>query len=204
MGDPIQIPQLTAFGIAVAAIVSAFGVIISPLLMAWLLDRNQARAKQKDYERQDAVAKRLLDRQDLADKRTEEVAEQAKEVARQQAAHADEVARRLAENTAKQDAVNREKTSKLDQIHVLVNSGLTAALEGQMEYAVANLALMEDNIARLRSEGKRPSEQTLVLIDHAKAKIVMLAAQLRERSAAEAAIAEKERLDPSKQSKPNG
>jgi len=150
--------------LVVAAIVAAGG-IVSPIIMAWLTNRNARRMKEDDYARQDLVAARLMRRQDEAESKAAEVAAQAAEAARL-----------LVVSNRKQEDIAIVTGAKLDQIHTLVNSNLTAAMQDQLDARISNLALLTELAA-----SKQPSAETQGVIDATRIKISELTNTLANR-----------------------
>ena len=86
----------------------------------------------------------------------------------------DEVAARVAEATARQAADASRVTTKLDEIHTLVNSNMTAAVRGELVaveaqmFLASRLAKFEsgpDDAAVLRALAARIAELRAVLTD---------------------------------------
>jgi hypothetical protein len=105
------------------AAIGAMGIVVSPLLLAYLTGRQRAKEKIEDWRRQDAVA-----------------AQAAEAAALLLAANADVA--RIAKATA--EGVN----GKLNQIHELVNSTLTGALEDQLLAREQLLVMMRRDLNR--------------------------------------------------------
>lgn len=72
--------------------------------------------------------------------------------------------------------------SKLDEIHTLVNSNMTAALESELSAHKASLALLEETITLKNDLGTAPSRETLKRVQDIKRKIAELEAKLRDRA----------------------
>lgn len=142
----------------VAAIV-AIGTVFSPLLLSWLTGRQRRAEKKQDWKRQD------------------EVAEQAAKAA----------ALLLAQNkvvAAAAGIINE----KLDTIHTLVNSQMTAALQSESDAITRELAMMKEVIALKRASGQEPSQGALEAIVATEAKIAELRAVLADRNVSQAEI----------------
>lgn len=160
-----RIATKNTFMVAMAGILAAF---ISPFLVSWQVNRNARRQKIDDYARQDQIAER------------------ASEAARQQLMHQDRIAARgeeIASMAAEKAATLAVvQTAKIDQIHTLVNSNLTA-------YMQATLDTLRLLLISLNKENE-PSAETLKVIANTRLKIAELEAQIGDRlkSAAEAAI----------------
>jgi hypothetical protein len=131
--------ESTAY-VAIAGILAAS--IVGPALLSQLSARQRRAERKEDYARQDAVAAAAEDREQRQEAAAKEVAVQAKEAAelllaeqRATTARTDEVARVAAEATARTDG-------KLNQIHELVNSTLTGAMQSQLVAMEAQLAMI--------------------------------------------------------------
>lgn len=145
-------------GIAVALIV-ALSSTIGPMLMAWLTNRHLRKQKIEDYRRQDEVARK-----------------------------AEEVAVRVASNArAMQLAGERQEKfavitqGKLDVIHALVNSSMTAAMQAELDATVRELAMMREVILLNRIAGKEPSVDALAAVELTATRISELATALSDR-----------------------
>lgn len=85
--------------------------------------------------------------------------------------------------TARDTAAETAKstTERLEQIHVLVNSNFTRAIEGELDSRRANLALMQAAVASRRDLSQEPSPETLATIEAAKVRIAELIISLDDR-----------------------
>lgn len=133
------------------------GGIIGPLLLARQINRQRREERLEDYKRQDVVAQRLTDRQDAA-------ARQSAETAKLLLAANERVARDTA-------ATN----GKLDVIHTLVNSTLSAALQAELDATVRELTWMR------RASGTRPGAEERATIEATELRIQELRAVLLDR-----------------------
>ena len=79
------------------------------------------------------------------------------------------------------DDSSHTQSAKLDQIHTLVNSNLTASLKDQLDTRRAYLIVLTESIAYKKTAGEVPSSETLGFIDATKIKIAELEAQLADR-----------------------
>lgn len=114
--DAIWIALIVAIPTAVAA--------ATPLTVGYLTARAHRQDRREDWVRQDQVAARLEARQEAAARKTAEVA-------------------RLLVQTDKRAAVTAEAIDgKLNQIHELVNSTLTGAIEAQLLATEQQVILM--------------------------------------------------------------
>lgn len=88
----------------------------------------------------------------------------------------DQVAARVAEAAEALVADNTKVTEKLDQIHTLVNSNMTAAIRGELVATEAQLLLAR------RLAALEPSAEDKELFDTLNARIAELQATVHERS----------------------
>ena len=156
------VPVAQTSAVLAGGIIAALGGFISPFVMAWLTNRNARRMKIDDYARQDEIAKRLSERQDAAEDKAAEVAKQAAEAARL-----------LVESNRKQENIAKIQGAKLDQIHTLGNSNLTAAMQNELDARRATVVVLK----RLPN----PSKEETSEIEGNQAKMAELDAQLRDR-----------------------
>lgn len=164
------------FWIALFALLAAS--LSSPLAVAWY----QAR-KTREVATQAVLAAEILERKQT------EVATQAAEAARllsekqaEIAAQAAEAARLLLSSNAeiaKQARTSQIQTvSRLDAIHTLVNSNMTAAMERELSATRAMLASMRDVIDVKEDRGIPVQPETRVVIVEVEKRITELVADL--------------------------
>lgn len=137
----------------ILALIAALSAALSPVIMSLITERNRAKGAEE--------AAKLS------------AAKLAAEWARQ-----DVVADLLKRSTAAQAVVAVDQGQKLDQIHLLVNSNMTAEMQKGLESHKALLALLV-----------RLAPKETARIKALEAQIVELEAQLRERAAAAIAAA---------------
>jgi hypothetical protein len=137
------------------ALIVATASLTGPLLLARANARARRNEKQEDYARQDAVA-----------------------------AQAAEAARLLLAENKKVAETAAVTNDKLDVIHVLVNSNMTAAMQGQLVALKAQLVLMQK-----LAEQKVSTEDEIGAIKAVQAQIAELEAALTDRLAATAVVA---------------
>ena len=137
--------------VQIAMIVAAFG-FAGPVIMSLVTYWVHRNETLRDYARQDAVAARLL-------VSNERVAETAK--------------------TAADGLV--VTNSKLDMIHTLVNSQMTAALESELAATQRELAMMREVISLKSAAGHAPNIETLSEIKAIEGKVVELKSRLSDR-----------------------
>lgn len=129
------------------ALIVAFAGVAGPLFLSYLNNRQRHAERAEDYARQDAVA-----------------------------AKAAEAAELLLESNKAVAATAKVTNNKLDVIHTLVNSTLTAAIEAQLEATVQQLEWMRHVVA-LSTNGE-PSRDAIVAIE---SKIAELRVALKDR-----------------------
>jgi hypothetical protein len=148
----IAAPATDWTAIWLALIAMATG-IGSPFILAWQLHRNSAAVRRADWARQDAVA-----------------------------AKAEEAARLLLAANERVSEDSKITNGKLDVIHELVNSSMTAAMQGEHDAMTRELAMMREVIALKKANGHAPSVETLGTIEATEARIAELNAMLADRS----------------------
>lgn len=134
--------------------------------------RIRAEERREDWARQDEVADRLA-------RRTDEAAARAHEVAMQ----TQEAAQLLLVNNRAVAAQSRAANTKLDVIHTLVNSNMTAALQGELDAARAQLVTLRELIGLRVAQGQEPNDDTRSALATLEDKVGRLAANLRDRIA---------------------
>jgi len=80
------------------------------------------------------------------------------------------------------EEVNNTTTYKLDSIHILVNSNMTAAMQSELDAITRELAMMKEVIALNRAAGREPSIEAVEALQLTEIKIDELAAQLDDRA----------------------
>jgi hypothetical protein len=146
----------------IALIVAAPAAAV-PVLVAWITGVQRRKEKKQDYARQDAVADRLAARQDAI------------------AAKAAEKAELLLDANERVAHTAMLTQEKLDVIHVLVNSNMTAAMQAELtameEVLAMRLELAEDRTAA----GQQPRPELLAAITNARSKVAELRSALSDR-----------------------
>jgi hypothetical protein len=143
--------------IVVALIVS----VIAPSIVSVLAGHQRRKEKDHDWERQDEVARRAA-----------EVAEDLV-IANEHVVAATQV---IAENAA-------ATHEKLEVIHGLVNSAMTAAMRAELDETKSSLVLMEEVLALHAQAGQAATPETRAAISEKKAKVVSLTAAFENRLA---------------------
>lgn len=88
-------------------------------------------------------------------------------------------------NWARQDELAAKTNGKLDVIHTLVNSQLTAAMQSELDAIVRELAMMLEVIELKKAAGFEPTPDALAALAAAQAKIAELTAALEDRAKAQ-------------------
>src|SRR5688572_18678682 len=70
---------------------------------------------------------------------------------------------------------------KLDTIHILVNSNMTAAMQAELDATVRELAMMREVISLNKAAGRKPSAEAIAALEMTQEKINELRSQLEDR-----------------------
>jgi hypothetical protein len=146
------------------ALITAFVGILSPLLMAWQVNRNQRVLKKLDWDRQDQVANRL------------------EEAAKTASARATEVAAALIDSNQLIADSAKETGAQLKQIHTLVNSDKTAGMERERVLLRANSVLQSSNLKLMKMQGVEPSDEEIAALETTNILLAELEKDLEERA----------------------
>jgi hypothetical protein len=144
--------------------------------------------KQRDWDRQDVVARRvedaareavetarlLAERQDAAELRAHEVAKQAEQAAALLVASNERVSVEAARSSA-------YVSGQLQQIHTLVNSNMTAAMQAELDARQAQLITLRELLALKTDVDHMPSREVLNTVALLETKIAELEANLADR-----------------------
>jgi hypothetical protein len=157
----------------ILGVLVALSTFLSPLLMAWLTNRNRQQERAQDFARQDLVAERAnLVAVDLV-KRQDDAAEKAATAARLLLAANERVAQ-----------TSKMTNDKLDVIHTLVNSNMTAALKAEFDATERELTMMIEVVELKRLGGHLPTVESLAAIEATRVKISELRSTLDDRAKA--------------------
>ena len=103
--------------------------------------------------------------------------------------------RLVAVETAAAEA--KTANTKLDQIHTLVNSNLTAEFENELELLQSNLALLKAAAETQQATGITPSAETIGVIENTRLRILRLTSVVADRKLqAEIAATQKGEVKP--------
>lgn len=174
--------QLNGIWLAVVASISAaITSTIAPILLGYFTYRQRRQEKRDEYERTDAVAEKA-----------EEVAQQAAEAARlliESNKEVADIAREVALVTAEATAKTDQKLEVLDQgqkeIHTLVNSSMTAAMQGELLATSGQYAMMVEVIDLKKTQGHQPTVEALAALETTRARVADLTTQLEDRRLAQ-------------------
>jgi hypothetical protein len=135
-------------------------------------DQRHREDRQADWDRQDSVAAK-------AAKATEDLAESQKKIADQAAV----AARLLLANNERVATSQLETNGRLDVIHGLVNSTLSAAMQSEFDATKRELAMMREVMALKQSAGLEPTEETIAAIIATETRLAELDQTLIDRKA---------------------
>jgi hypothetical protein len=142
-------------GVWLGMIVAATTLVtstVAPVTMAIVTARQTRADKKADWARQDAVAKKAEEAAALLLKANE----------------------RVAENT-------RLTQNKLDVIHTLVNSQMTAAMQAELDATARELAMMQEVITLKEVAGHIPTAEAISAVESTRAKLAELRARIEDR-----------------------
>jgi hypothetical protein len=159
--------QMATIGDAV--LISAI-VAISTAAQLVLTSRAKRKEKDQDYAREDAVAKQAAEAARLLVERQDAMASKAAEAARL-----------LAVNTEAVAKTAQRTSDKLDVIHTLVNSNMTAAMQAELDATVREAAMIQEVMDLKKTSGVDPTVEALAALKSARNKIAELTSTLTDR-----------------------
>ncbi len=130
--------------------------LISPLILSFLTNRSRIREKELDWKREDSKEKEKADK-------------------------AQEVADRLFASNEAVAANTKVTNGKLDIIHTLVNSNMTAAMKAELGATIEKLILMKQIVDRDKSDKITVLPEAILAIRNVESKIAELQATLADR-----------------------
>jgi hypothetical protein len=176
------VDEASIISLIAVAVVAIFSSITAPMILAHRTERMHREDQLADYQRQDEVAKRA--------KETALAMAVQQDVIIQQQKDAAEAARMRAEQAKRTAAVTAKSTDdKLDIIHRLVNSTLSAALAAELDALVGSLAMMKEVADLKKAAGHEPAGESAIAIQSTEAKIAEIRATLASRLEQAEAIA---------------
>lgn len=134
------------------ALIVAVPAFLSPLFLAWLTNRNLRKVKEQDWARQDVVA-----------------------------AKAERTAELLRKNNLAVALATAETQKQLKIIHTLVNSTLTAALQGRVDAVRKAIGLMHRIIELNKGIGIEPTIAALAEIEASEKEVADLELNITDR-----------------------
>lgn len=147
----------------VVAIPTVLSTVFMPIFLAWMAYSQKRQDKIEEYARQDLVAAR-------AEAAAKELLESNKKIA----AQTDQVATQAAEAAKLLLAANERVSQdtkltnvKLDTIHGLVNSNMTAAMQAELDATMRERAVMQELMELKKGMGKEPTVDTLAALKSA-------------------------------------
>lgn len=146
--------------ITVALLVS----VVAPLILSHQTNKARHDERLEDYARQDQVAAKAEIAAQILAQRGDEVATQAAEAAKLLLAANERVSKQNAESS-------RLTQGKLSEIHTLVNSSLTTAMQGELSAREALLPLMLEVIRLNTRDGSKPDPAALDSVTRVEKKI---------------------------------
>jgi hypothetical protein len=161
------------------AVVVAMSGTLSPVLLAYLTNKNRHSERLEDYARQDAVAAQAAEAARLLVERQDAAAGKAAEAARLLLAANERVAKTAAVTNI-----------KLDVIHTLVNSSMTEALQSELRAVTSELRAIERELAMMvemgelrRASGGEASPTAVAAIEATRERIIELKTKIAELTA---------------------
>jgi hypothetical protein len=138
-----------------------------PMLGTWVAIRANGRERRKD--------------QQATWERDDKVAEQAEKAARLLLAAQQESIKRTDQVATHVSAATAATDAKLDAIHTLVNSDMTAARQSELDQTRVTLVMLRKVVALDHAAGRAPSEQDMATIETTEARITELQSILADR-----------------------
>jgi hypothetical protein len=164
--------------LVVAVCTAIFSSVTAPIILAQRTERMHRADQLEEYRRQDVVAKQAAD-----------VAARLLKAQEAEVVRTDEVARLAAKNS-------QQTKLKLDRIHTLVNSDMTAALQAQQDQAQIMVGTLKRVIQLAQAKGEKPDPEDLRELESAQASITRLEAVLADRQAQQAKVDAEQQVHP--------
>lgn len=156
------------------ALIVAIPPLIAVPVTAWFTNRNLLKSKAAEAsaleqaKRLDAEIRRAEKDEDAA--RTRREREEDKRAAKE-----------LLDQTAKTADAAVATANKMEEVHVLVNSNYTAALEATYEALQAKLVILLESVTFKRTHGTEPEQEVITDIEATKRRVAALRATIDER-----------------------
>jgi hypothetical protein len=183
---------ISAAGAAVTAIAAISAAFLAPALLASRTERMHREDREADYARQDEVARKAKEAADALMLQQKEAADAAaglvRQVASQVATTADDLKIAQAETIRRTNEValaakeaSDQAILKLDQIHTLVNSDMTAARQSELDQTRAMLVVLKRVVATAQGKHQEPEQADLDAIASTEGRIHELEQILADR-----------------------
>ena len=166
--------EASVISLIAVAVVAIFSSITAPLILAHRTERMHREDQLADYQRQDEVAKEAKETAFAMAAQQDVIIRQQKdatEAARVRDGHAEKLAA----------AVAKSVDDKLDVLHGLANSTLSAAIESELGALETSLAMMNEVIDLKKAAGIEPTREAIIAMQATEAKIAELRATLADR-----------------------
>ena len=166
--------EASVISLIAVAVVAIFSSITAPLILAHRTERMHREDQLADYQRQDEVAKEAKETAFAMAAQQDVIIRQQKdatEAARVRDGHAEKLAA----------AVAKSVDDKLDVLHGLANSTLSAAIESELGALETSLAMMNEVIDLKKAAGIEPTREAIIAMQATEANIAELRATLADR-----------------------
>jgi alkylhydroperoxidase/carboxymuconolactone decarboxylase family protein YurZ len=170
----ILVIATSTISIIVAAGLTLALAIAAPILLLYFTERARHNDRQQDYDRQDELMER-------AATAAESLAVSNKQLAEIAVTSSVSVDRKLEVIPKVIQSTANETGRQLKQIHTLVNSNLTASMQGQLDATKRELVTLRELVALRKETGKDVDPKTLEQIVETEGLIERLAKMIAER-----------------------
>ena len=168
----------TALIVAVPTVLTA---VVVPIVLRIIDNRNKAAELEAQHRREDIVAVRAQAGLNMAAAGIRAAADRGEEAARLVKVNTEITEARADQANESRDDGFRKTNEKLDVIHKLVNSNMTAALKAELDATRREFALMNEIIELKKATGLQPTTAVLVELESAEVRLEELAAHVKER-----------------------
>jgi hypothetical protein len=156
--------------IAIAALVSLFTALTVPIVLVWINERQRHKDKEQDYQRQDYLIRTAATAADA-------LVESNKAIAAM-----------VDNNKTTTESIADGTAPAIKEIHSLVNSRLTDAIENGLANSLREIATLNALFQVLKDAGQEPTIEQQAQMEAAQARVVKLRAELAERATTQAQI----------------
>jgi hypothetical protein len=144
-------------------------------MLSYFTNRHSHNDRIEDWARQDAVAKKAADAAEFLIASNQKMADKAAEAASL-----------LLTNNKRVEIATDITIQKLDVIHTLVNSNMTASMKAELDAVKAQLVLLREVMSLNSVAGREPDVDAIAVIKVTQAKIAELSVALADRLAVQA------------------